>query len=347
MYRAHSVLGQAIRQAIALGLHLRISTGTISDLENQRRLKLWNSLYSLEVLLSSMTGRPKCVSFSDVTVPRDVFQRSRPGPGLVSMGRNWPSSWMDSHTVWLEYLGADRLLAVNFAGGSVDWTSFTSVGLGPSRSHFIASLQLCHISDDVGKRLYSAGSEQTWFDVQNTIRDLGSRLREWRNRLPQELRKEYVGLTEFDGRSRLELSTSFHSLSMTLYRPCLCEIKIDGESPQSHKFNRDCAKSCVEAALHMVDMLPDTPIGHQVFQVFPWWALLHYTCQAAAVLLLELCLNMQHMPATAGTVMLGLRKALHHLFGLSENSKSALKAWNTLQPLFEKAVQQYSGPEIG
>ena len=106
----------------------------------------------------------------------------------------------------------------------------------------------------------------------------------------------------------------------------------------------DCGRHCVEAALDMVNIMPDALVEHQILQVLPWWALLHYLCQAAAVLLLELCLNMQHVPDDSEATMLGLRKALNFVLALSGNSKSALKAWNTLHPLFEKALLQYSGP---
>lgn len=246
--------------------------------------------------------------------------------------------------MWLDFLGPDRMVANTFSGGIVEWSSFTSVGMGPSQSHFMASLQLCHISDDVGRRLYSAGAEHTWFDVQNIIRQMETRLHEWNDNLAEELRLEYQGWTDFDCRARLELATSFHSLRMMLYRPCLCEIKIDYESPQSHQFNMTCAKHCVEAALHMINVLPDTLVNAHVLQVLPWWTLLHYICQAASVLLLELCLNMQHVPNESEAVILGLRKALNYVLALSGNSKSALKAWSIIHPLFEKASQQYSGP---
>ena len=39
---------------------------------------------------------------------------------------------------------------------------------------------------------------------------------------------------------------------------------IDDESYKSHQFNLDCARYCVEAALHMVDVLPDTLVEHQI-----------------------------------------------------------------------------------
>ncbi len=292
-----------------------------------------------------MTGRPQCVSFLDVAVPRDVFQASHSKAGSTSLGVDKPSSWLDAHSLWLDFLGADRLVAAAFSGGIVDWSSFTAVGLGPSQSHFTASMKLCHINDAVGKRLYSAGNEDTWFDVQNTIRDLEARLHDWSQDLPEELKLDHQEWTAFDPRARLELATAFHSLKMMLYRPCLCEIKIEDESDRSHHFNRERARYCVEAAIHMINILPDTLVDHLILQVLPWWTLLHYLCQAAGVLLLELCLNMQHVEANVEIVIQGLRKALNYVFALSGNSKSALKAWNILHPLFEKALQQYNGSD--
>lgn len=118
-------------------------------------------------------------------LPRDVCQASRPKAGATSPGVDRPSSRLDAHTIWLEILGADRLVATTFSGGVVDWRSFTSIGMEPSVPHFIASVQLCHINDAVGRRLYSAGVEDTWFEVQNTVRDLETRLQDWSQNLPE------------------------------------------------------------------------------------------------------------------------------------------------------------------
>ena len=63
----------------------------------------------------------------------------------------------------------------------------------------------------------------------------------------------------------------------------------------------------------MLDMMPDSPVRAQIFQILPWWSLLHYICQAAAVLLLEISLNMQHMQGKRTKAMTALKKALEYL----------------------------------
>jgi hypothetical protein len=47
---------------------------------------------------------------------------------------------------------------------------------------------------------------------------------------------------------------------------------------------------CVQAALTMLQLMPDHPNVSEAYRVLPWWSLLHFVCQAAAVLIMELCL---------------------------------------------------------
>ena len=133
----------------------------------------------------------------------------------------------------------------------------------------------------------------------------------------------------------------YESIRMILFRPFLRGIEIMDESPQSLGFDKLGSKACVEAALHMLSVMPENPVATEVFQILPWWSLLHYVCQAAAILLLELCLSMQHMQGELEVVLSATRKALDYLWILSTYSKSAYKAWNILRPLIGRALGPY------
>ena len=133
----------------------------------------------------------------------------------------------------------------------------------------------------------------------------------------------------------------YQSVRMILFRPFLCEIEIMNESPKTVDLNKTCAKACVEAPLHMFNAIPDNSVAKEVFQVLPLWSSLHYLCQAASILLLELCLGMQHRPGELKVVLSAVRKALNYLWIFSTNSKSAYKAWSILRPLFERALTPY------
>ena len=58
-------------------------------------------------------------------------------------------------------------------------------------------------------------------------------------------------------------------------------------------------------------------------------------------MLLELCLNLQHLRIETGKLIMPMRKALEYLRALSSGSKSAYKAWTILRLLDEKVTQQY------
>ena len=67
-----------------MGLHVRSEVKTLSDVDKEHRVRLWWSLYSLEVLLNELTGRPSCISDRDISTPLPInvdekdFVPSRP-----------------------------------------------------------------------------------------------------------------------------------------------------------------------------------------------------------------------------------------------------------------------------
>lgn len=129
---------------------------------------------------------------------------------------------------------------------------------------------------------------------------------------------------------------------MLLYRPCLCEISIEDESQLSKDFNFLKARECVQAAVKLVGLLPPTPNAAQMLQLFPWASTLHYVCQAGTVLLLEMCLDMQHLQGEQKNVVAAsLVKTLEYLRSLAEHSKSAYKAYQIFRVFVEKVARKY------
>jgi hypothetical protein len=99
--------------------------------------------------------------------------------------------------------------------------------------------------------------------------------------------------------------------------------------------------------MDLLTLLPDNPSDHRIYQVLPWWSLLHYLCQAAAVLSLELCLNLQHFEqADTGMVMRHLEKAALYLRCLAESSLSAYKAWRIFQQFGTDICAKYGADHI-
>ena len=227
------------------------------------------------------------------------------------------------------------------SGGAIPWDRFVPVGSDVYPQHFTRRLALSQIRDEIGAELYEAAIQMTWFDYQLKTSALKEKLDAWFDSLPYELRVDYAGRSISDPRSRLELAMYYQSVCMILWRPCLCEIVIKDESSASTRFNHEGALACVQSALHMLDMMPDPPVRAEIFEILPWWSVLHYTCQATAVLLLELAMDMQHMQESATRVIAALRKAIDYLWTLAPQSKSAYKAWNIVRCLVYKLPGRY------
>ncbi|KIY03019.1 uncharacterized protein Z520_01485 [Fonsecaea multimorphosa CBS 102226] len=338
--RAWNTLGHATRHATALGLHLNITDPAVSELDKVRRARTWYSLYSLEILIAEITGRPKSISLLDVTIPIDLFysvpQETEQFSGQIDNFRS-PSA---SRKMWLDYLNNGRNVS-QMTGGMVPWKSFASLGRGVPTSYLPQRLYLCRLSDRVASQMYSGTSEDSWSQTQRKIGDLQSELRAWAENLPQELALQGQDSGDSDPRAKIELGLYYHSVEMILHRPCLCEIIIEEESTQSKEFNRSSARACVHAAMSILSLMPDYPTAHEAYQLLPWWALLHFVAQAAAVLLLELALDAQHFKDEVPQVVTYLRKAMAYLWCMSGGSLSCYRAWRIFRQLLTEIIERH------
>lgn len=341
--RAWGLIAQTIRHATALGLHLKFTPGALSEAELARRSRVWWSLYRIEVLLSEITGRPKCLHAADFTVPfRSLFSEEEgqvAATEAISITSLVPG--VDSLTAWNKFLGPDIRIANKFSGSGVPWRNLGPIGLNISEAHFVAALELSGLSERMGSTLYLSPADLTWADVQATVRGLENDLERWQYELDRKQTMQAIDESSTDPRSIIELEMYFCSLRMVLFRPFLCEIQIEEESTESMEQNQHSARACVQAAVRLLQIMPDDPSAGEVLQVLPWWALLHYVSQVTAVLLLEMCLNIQHMQDETNEVLTSLRKALNYLWALAPGSKSAFRAWNIFRPLVEKVSQRF------
>jgi uncharacterized protein CbrC (UPF0167 family) len=99
--------------------------------------------------------------------------------------------------------------------------------------------------------------------------------------------------------------------------------------------------------MDLLGILPDNPVGHEIYRFLPWWSLLHYLCQAAAILTLELCLDMRHFDEADGSmVMRHLGKAALYLRCLAEGSLSAYKAWRIFQHFVAHIDAKYDADNV-
>ncbi|EXJ94592.1 hypothetical protein A1O1_02988 [Capronia coronata CBS 617.96] len=343
--RAWNILGQAIRHATALGLHLRVSDPSVSREDRERRARTWYSLYSLEILLCEIVGRPKAICSADMTVDVELLKESYVERESSVHGSE-PQLLERSRKLWLDFLRASRNIPQSMGAGALPWKSLASVGQNISPAYLPERLKLCRLSDKIAAKLYSGSSADSWSETQRKIGELQTEMRRWADNLPEELAMQSSISTNTDPRVKVELALYYHSLQMILYRPCLCEVKIENESVRSQDFNRSTARACVHAAMSLLAIIPDNPSAHEAYQLLPWWALLHYVAQATAVLLLELSIDAAHFKNEVGDLADHLRKAMAYLWCMAEGSLSAYRAWRIFRHLLSEVTSR-CGDDLG
>jgi Fungal specific transcription factor domain len=325
-----------------MGLHLELTSDMIDDKEYEARRCLWLALYRLETLLSEILGRPSAIQFGIVIPQAPSFLPVM--DTLSALGdTNTSKRVEEAYSVWMRFVNTDRWAASSFSGPQVPWAHFQGIGNAISPSYLPATLCLSQICAKIATKIFFHQPKQTWYDVQCKIRELEEELQSWTDNLSNELKIENVGRSNLDPRTNLDVAMYFCSVQMLLYRPCLCKIEIENESAGSKEFNTIRARLCVQAALKMMGLFPESPIAAQTCQILPWWSTLHYLCQVGTVLLLELCLEMEHLQDESQKDHLrdALAKVLEYLRVLSPCSKSVYRASQIFRLFIEKVSKLY------
>jgi hypothetical protein len=317
--------GLAIRNAISLGLHLKVADGVLSPTQIKERVRMWYSLYSLEVVMSEVLGRSPSISLTYTTVPLTLLENNR--------DMNDHTDVIGSRTLWLDFLRRRRPVIQTMGGGQMSWQNFQFIGHGAPRQHLAYRIRLSMISNQIMAQLYMPNQLGSWATTQKNMASLDVQLLDWQQNLPAELDLKSTESSRSDPRAKIEVALYYQSIRMILHRPCLCHIQILAESTFSKEFNHHNARSCVYGAMSLVDILPDKPTAHEAYQLLPWWNLLHYLGQALAVFILELCLDMEHFDKSSSSFTPHVQKAMSYLWCLTTGSLSAYKAWRIFRQM--------------
>ena len=348
-------MGSAIRGALSLGLHLRNEGSCTSDVSKEIRYRVWWSLYSVEHLLTAMTGRPSCIADNFCTTPLPVpydendFQKEEVARLISSPYRGSRSSLeyakMQPATPVLK--ASDPEASDVPAGSKVAGMGHNEYlkGLSPCMSlYFIQLATLTSISKRVMSKLYSPETALfPWPTIEFTIQNLMLEIDSWLMDLPAAYDFTSTQTSQCPTSQRMSLALYFYSTKLGITKPCLC--RPDSTCFQNDKTSEFCnnmGAECVEAACHMLTLLPDTPDSVLLTKLSPWWCILHFLMQSTTVLLLELAFKTQHVPDKESMVCKAAKKAVEWLFFLSKESSAAERAWK----LCDRSLRQLA-PRIG
>lgn len=230
----------------------------------------------------------------------------------------------------------------NDAGKSADVARLQS--LPPSTAlFFLYYVDLAVISQEIFNRIYSLDCILTpWGEIEDRMNELRSRIEYWRSNLPEAY--EWTRGNQQNSellRGSLCLAFLYYSVRITLGRPCLCRRDVrSSESPgESTAFSHAISVSVLESAQRLIALIPDMPDASCIYQLCPWWCILHYLMQATTVLLLEISFGSVHLPAEEKSILEAAKKGIRWLFAMSEFSLASRRAWE----LCDRNLRQLAG----
>ncbi|OOQ91784.1 putative C6 transcription factor [Penicillium brasilianum] len=335
--RAWRISSLAVRSAITLGINMKSSSATTPNISKEARYRVWWCLYTFEHMLGVMTGRATCIldgiCTTPLPLPFEEEQLQEPQAAEVLNNTHIRDERINAvmASAWV------RHIPLNPTGGK------PATHLSRKRDNsWVRSIPfnsgLCHlyycdlavVVQEIVNKVYSVDCVVVpWKHIENRIGELRSRIDLWFQSIPTFLdftRKEDEGPELL--RCKLALAFHYYSARITLGRPCLCRRDAQKKNPADRtSFSHEMAILTLESAERMLDLIPDEPNAVQLYEISPWWCILHYLMQAVTVLLLELSFGTVHAPDSEKQFLLLAKKGIRWLYSMSEHSIASRRAW--------------------
>ncbi|KAJ0420390.1 hypothetical protein BJY00DRAFT_301573 [Aspergillus carlsbadensis] len=349
----------ALRSAISLGINLRFKDDKTHHASKEARCRLWWSIFLLEHLLTSITGRisgcGEGLSAALLPVPFD----ERGGDRRSSLDNIFHDAALQASRLQLTIYQNDEEAQI-----ARDWL----VRCEPSPMllfHYIADLSI--IGQTVINSVYSIqGLRQTPRQLEQRLQKQSKSLDLWLRKIPEAYR---FSLSTTDDRfhiepgagyvrERITLAIYYYSARITLCRPCLSHtpnsLQKARDSKSKSGFRATMTLSCLQASCSLLSILPERPNTVWLTTVTPWWAILHYIMQATTALLIGLSTcatsdqetntdDQNKVPSLKREMLVNeTRKAFFWLHHLAFSSRAARRAFMICEGFLGRM-----GPSLG
>ena len=319
-------------------MHLRNEDGSTDVARKELNSRIWWAHYSLERLVSALTGRPSLDMGYLCSVPLPLPLSSENIEESVIDSR-----FGDKGKRPLKPQRSPRSSqAVDFSAQPNRDCHSTDPGLANSGSYLKSIVTHGEITQ-AALELYGANAvRESWESVQKMIAHQNNELDAWATALPEGLnffhRSSIVGRRYMREKNTLDIL--YHSTKILITRPCLCRLdrRISNQSASSNAFNERAALTCVGAAKSIASLLPDAASDNLVrlYQAGPWWQMIHVIMQALVVLCLEMVLKAMHFPDDRQDLIPSLKKLLHWLRIMRVSNEMAVRAYSISAGLLKK-----------
>ncbi|CBF82446.1 uncharacterized protein ANIA_11185 [Aspergillus nidulans FGSC A4] len=360
----------ALRSAISLGINLRFQDEKTPAASKEARTRLWWSIFQIEHIVTSITGRisgcSEGLSAALLPVPFNEESADR-NSGLSEIFRD-------------RDLRCSRLQLTLFqnqeqAVSAAAWLR----NCEPSPAllfHIIVDLNI--IAQAVINSIYSIqGLRQSAVQLEQRLHRHSESMDNWLRKIPHYYR--FFISPEDDAfhlppgankaesnytRERITLAVYYYSARITLCRPCLSHSHNTNTSQKSSdsssraSFRAIMTHTCLRSSISLLSMLPETPDTAWLISVTPWWSILHSLMQAITALLVFLATESvenssenipqsdKSTPVTKNTVISQTSKALRWLHHLGFSSLAAARAFKLCES-FVRRMDPSLGFDLG
>ena len=327
-----------MRSGIALRLHQRNDDSAISATRKELNSRIWWAHYSLERLVSNLTGRPSSTVGLLCSIPQlhplvsedsdEMMNESQSG----DQGRR--SLMSDGPAIRLQAGAVPAQQNLDFYAATPEIAS--------SVAYLRSILDLSNITQAVLELYSVSAARESWESVQSMIAYHNDGLDAWATALPGGLNFLRSNVERSSTREQRTLDILYQSTKILITRPCLCRVDRRGSSQiaGSNTFSRRAALLCVEAAKAIAALLPDATLGNPValYQAGPWWQMVHIIMQAITVLCLQIALDATQNTSDCQSFTPPLKKLLHWLRIMSTTNGMACRAHAISSKLVRRLV---------
>ncbi|KAJ5982697.1 transcriptional regulator family: Fungal Specific TF [Penicillium sp. IBT 35674x] len=343
--RAWRMSALAVRSAITLGINLKNNIPKIPNIVKEARYRVWWCLYTFEHLLGIMTGRATFILDDICTTPLPLpFQDEELSKPVAAEILN-NSHLRDKCINDVMASASVRQLPLNPSRGSKthlarnhdsSWVKSLPFSFSV---YYLYYCDLALIVQEVVNRVYSTQCVmEPWARILNRIGALRVRMDLWYQSLPENFKSSEKKDDRSDLlRCRLALNLHYFSARITLGRPCLCRRDAQrGISAHISAFSRDMAEVTLQSAKLMLDLISDEPNAIGLYEISPWWCILHYIMQAATVILLKMSFWSDKVPDEERHFVVYAKKSIRWLYAMSEHSVASQRAWQLCDISFRR-----------
>lgn len=320
-----------------MGLNLRSESSIIDNLSKEIRYRVWWALFMLDTVLCVMTGRPPSTieTFCSTPLPLPYTEEEFGNERITQLftDQEARNALMSSLLSTRPAIAARESLVSHTRSAQLDskgkQVEQNAQNLAPNGSlYFLYAVDLALLTREAVETLYAPRAKRrSWLETEIQISTLNSKADRWLSRLPAEfLFIELDALQPF-ARERASLAFRYYTTKLIISQPCLRHLANLSIATFPGVVCDTMAALCVQVAGQILDLLPNEVDTAWLYEISPWWCVLHYIMQSSTILLIALSTRTRPVTADVDNIAEKVKKATRWLNKMSAKDTSSRRAW--------------------